>query len=323
MAAKGALSRRRLMASSAASFAWGRIARAQNGLRRIGTFRSEGNTEILIAELGRLGWIEGKNVLIEQREQSNPDVIRASAQELIALKPDVIVAPALSVWTVRDLTKTIPIVFTQIVAPVERGLVASLARPGGNITGFTNADGAIGSKWLGLLKEAAPKLIKTATLFDPDDAPQAPFYQRSIEAASRTLGIDNATVPVRTNAEIEAAVAALPPDGKGALIVPPDNFTALHGKTIIEAATRHRVPAIYPFRFFADEGGLLAYGDDAGDEYRGAADYVSRILNGANPGDLPVQEPTRYQLVINLKTAKAMDLTFPATMLVRADEVIE
>ena len=191
------------------------------------------------------------------------------------------------------------------------------------MTGFSVFEAKIGDKWLGLLKELAPKLVRSATLFDPDDAPQAPAFLRSVEAASRVLGMETAPAPVRSDFEIEPVVESLGRNGDGALIVLPDGFNSFHRQAIIRAAESHRVPAIYPYREFADDGGLMVYTVDVADQTRSAAAYADRILRGANPAELPVQEPTKYQLIINLKTAKALGITFPPTLLVRADQVIE
>jgi putative tryptophan/tyrosine transport system substrate-binding protein len=276
------------------------------------------------SRLGKLGWIEGRNVRIDLRTaNADPESLRAAAAELIAMRPDVIFAPALSFVVVRTQTQTIPIVFAEITDPVGRGFVASLARPGGNATGLTNSEPSIGGKWLGLLKEVAPKLARSAMLFDPDVAPHAPSLLRSIEAASHALGIATIAAPVRTDAEVETVVATLARDGDGALVVIPDTFTGTHRQAIIRAAASHHVPAMYSYRIFADDGGLMAYSADIAEQYRGAAGYVDRVLKGANPADLPVQEPTKYDLVINLKTAKALGLEVPPTLLARADEVIE
>jgi putative ABC transport system substrate-binding protein len=214
-------------------------------------------------------------------------------------------------------------VFTQITAPVERGFVASLARPGGNLTGFTNFEPSIGGKWLGLLKEVAPQLAHSATMFHPDAAPHAPFLQRSIEAASHALGVTTIAAPVRTDNDVETVVASLARGGDGALLVVPDSFTIAHRQVIIRSVASHRVPAMYSYRLFVDDGGLMAYSDDIPEQYRGAAEYVDRILKGAKPGELPLQQPTKYQFVINLKTANALGLTIPVTLLARVDQIIE
>jgi putative tryptophan/tyrosine transport system substrate-binding protein len=308
-----------------AAVAWPWTAGAQNGTRRIGVFVQDNTdtTPLFVETLGKLGWIEGRNVHIDYRTFADPESLHVAVAELIALHPDVIFAPGLSFLAARAQTQTIPIVFAQITDPVARGFVASLRRPGGNVTGFTNFEASLGGKWLGLLKEVAPKLARSATLFNPDVASHAPPYLRSVEAASRALSMETNAAPVRTDAEVETVVASLGRDGDGALLVIQDSFTIAHRQAIIRTTESHRVPAIYPDRVFADDGGLMAYGDDIGEQYRGAAAYVDRILKGGKPGELPVQEPTKYQLVINLKTAKAIGLTVPNSMQLLADEVIE
>jgi putative ABC transport system substrate-binding protein len=212
-------------------------------------------------------------------------------------------------------------VFAEIAAPVERGLVASLAKPGCNVTGFTNFVPSLAGKWLELLKELDPQLSNSALMFNPDVAPHAPYFLRSVQAASRTLGMHTIAAPVRTDTEVEAAFSSV--GQGGAILVLSDAFTFSHRQAIIRAAESHRVPAIYPFRVFAEDGGLTVYHDDLVQQFRGAADYVDRILKGAKPAELPVQEPTKYQLIINLKAAKAIGVTIPYSMQLLADEVIE
>jgi putative ABC transport system substrate-binding protein len=311
----------------AVAAAWPWTAGAQSGARRIGVLVAPDSPDyvpLFVETLGKLGWVEGRNVHSDYRTpNADPESLRAAAADLIALRPDVIFAPGLSLVVARTQTQTLPIVFTQTTAPVERGFIASLARPGGNVTGFTNFEPSIGGKWLGLLKEATPKLARSATMFDPDVAPHAPYLLRSIEAGSHALGIATIAAPVRTDAEIETVVASLARDGDGALVVIPDPFTIAHRQAIIRAAASHRVPAIYSYRAFADDGGLMAYSADVAEQYRGAAGYVDRILKGAKPGELPVQQPTKYQFVINIKTAQALGLTIPLTLLARVDQVIE
>ena len=312
------------------ALAWPLAARGQqpDRTRRIGVFdvapgNEQETTLLFVRTLAKLGWIEGRNVHIDYRTyNSNPESLRTVAAELIASHPDVIFAVGVAFVAVRA-QKTIPIVFVRVSAPVERGFVASLARPGGNVTGFANFPPSLAGKWLGLLKEVAPKLARSATIFDPDVAPHAPPFLRSVEAASRTIGMETIAAPVRTDAEVETVLASLARDADGALLVIPDTFTVAHRQVIIRLAETHRVPAIYPFRVFAYDGGLMAYSDDIRDEYRGAATYVDRILKGAKPADLPVQEPSKYQLVINLKTAKALGLDVPFGLTAGADEVIE
>jgi putative ABC transport system substrate-binding protein len=311
-----------------ATAAWPLASRAQTDrMRRIGVLMapdSPAYVPIFVETLGKRGWTEGRNVHIEYRTaNAEPESLRAAAADLVALVPDAIFAPGLSLVVARTQTQTIPIVFTQITAPVERGFVASLARPGGNVTGFTNFEPSIGSKWLGLLKEVAPKLARSATIYNPEGAPHAPFLLRSIEAASNVLDVATIAAPVRTDAEVQTAIASLAGDADGALLVIPDTFTIAHRQAIIRAAAAHRVPAIYSYRLFADDGGLMAYSADIPEQYRGAADYVDRILKGAKPGDLPVQQPVKYEFVINLKTAQALGLSVPPTLLAIADNVIE
>ena len=314
-----------LLGGLAAAWPW--IAGAQNGTRRIGVLVAPDSSHyipLFVETLGKLRWIEGQNVHIDYRTwNADPESTRTAAADLIALRPDVIFAPGLSFVVARTQTQTIPIVFASISAPVERGFVASLARPGGNVTGYTNFEISVGGKWLGLLKEVAPKLAHSATIFDPDVAPHAPPFLRSVEAASRALGMETIAAPVRTDAEVDTVVASLGRYSDGALLVIQDAFTTTHRQAIIRAAESHRVPAIYPARVFADDGGLMAYSDDMREQFRGAAAYVDLILKGAKPADLPVQAPTKYELVINLKTARALGLEVPPRLLARADEVIE
>jgi ABC-type uncharacterized transport system substrate-binding protein len=313
--------------ASGAAATWPWTASAQTGPRRIGVLIAPDSptyVPFFIEALSKLGWTEDRNVHIDYRK-SNADLesLRAAAAELVALRPDVIFAPGLSLVAARTRTQTIPIVFTQITAPIERGFVASLARPGGNVTGFTNFEPSIGGKWLGVLKEFVPKLARSAIMFNPEGAPHAPFLQRSIEEASKALGITTIASTVRTDDDVENAIASLARQGDGALVVIPDPFTIAHRQAIIRAAATYRVPAMYSYRAFVDDGGLMGYSADIPEQYRGAADYVDRILKGAKPGELPVQQPTKYQFVINLKTAKAFGSEVPQTLLARADELIE
>jgi putative ABC transport system substrate-binding protein len=303
------------------------MAGAQIGLPQVGLLTAPDSRDYVpafVKRLRSLGWTEGGNVHIEYRMPSvDPESIHAAAAELVALHPGVIFAPGLSFVLTRAQIQIIPVVFTQTTAPVERGLVASLARPGGNATGFTNFEPSIGGKWLGLLKEIAPNLARSAIMFNPIGAPHAPSLISSVEAASRALGVTTVAAPVSSDTEAEAVVASLARAGNGALIVIPDPFTIAHRQAIIRAAASHRVPTIYSYRLFVDDGGLMAYSADVTEQYRGAADYVDRILKGAKPRDLPVQQPTKYEFVINLKTAKALGLTTPRTLLATADEVIQ
>jgi len=324
------IERRKFLATlGGTAAAWPLASRAQqrNRLRLIGVLMAPDSPDYVpffVETLGKLGWIEGRNVHIEYRTpKTDPESLRPAAADLIALRPDVIFAPGISLVVARTQTQTLPIVFTQTTAPVERGFVASLARPGGNVTGFTNFESSIGGKWLGLLKEVAPNLARSATMFNPDGAPHAPFLQRYIEAASQSFGIATIAAPVRTDGDVETIATSLARDGDGALVVIPDPFTIAHRQAIIRAVASHRVLTIYSYGLFARDGGLMAYSANIPDQYRGAAEYVDRILKGAKPGDLPVQAPVKYDFVINLKTAKALGLEIPDRLLALADEVIE
>jgi putative ABC transport system substrate-binding protein len=272
----------------------------------------------------RLGWTDGRNVRIDYRWSAG-DVGRekASAAELVRSTPDVIVV---SGWTalaeLKRLTSTIPIVFTQVSDPVDSGLVASLARLGANISGFQNFEPAMGGKWLGVLKEAAPNLRRAAVLFGSDSVATVAMLHAA-EAVAPSLDVQVTAVDVSGGDDIERAIAtfASRPDG-GLIVTSHPNVPANRGSLFLLAA-QYRLPAVYPFRYYAAEGGLMAYGPDQLDQWRGAATYVDRILRGEKPGDLPVQAPTKFELVINLKTAKAIGLHIPPAFPLRADEVIE
>jgi putative ABC transport system substrate-binding protein len=247
------------------------------------------------------------------------------ARELVELQPDAIIGRSTPVIAalLRE-TRSVPIVFTTVSDPIGSGFVESLAHPGGNITGFTNFEASIGGKWLGLLKEIAPRMTRTAMMFNPELAPYAQYYVRPFERAGRLFGVEPISASVLDDADIEREIAALASESNGGLIVLPDAFTtSLHRRQIIEQAARHRLPTIYPYRFIATEGGLMSYGIDVADLYRHAASYIDRILRGTKAGDLPVQQPTKFELVINLKTAKSLGLEVPLPLLIRVDEVIE
>jgi putative ABC transport system substrate-binding protein len=214
-------------------------------------------------------------------------------------------------------------VFTQVADPVGRGFVQSLQRPGGNVTGFINLEGSMGGKWLELLKEIAPRVSRAVFLFNPETAPYADFFLNSFKAAAETFTVATIVAPVRDASKLEQTIAEQSSEANSGLIVMPDAFTAAHREQITSLAARYRLPSIYPFRFFAQLGGLLSYGNDAQDNFRRAATYVDRILKGAQPGELPVQAPVKFELVINVKTAKALGLTVPPALLARADDVIE
>jgi putative ABC transport system substrate-binding protein len=274
--------------------------------------------------LQRLGWIDGRNLRIEYRwGGGDVDRIKAAAAEVIRSTPDVIVAasnPTLA--ELQRLTSTVPIVFAQVSDPVGSGFVASLARPGANITGFQNFETAMGGKWLGVLKEAAPNMRRAAVLFGSDTGANAAFLQAA-EAVAPSLAVEVTAIDVFGGVEIEQAIATFASQPDGGLIVMPNVYNSANRGSIFLLAARHRLPAVYPFRFFAAEGGLMSYGPDQIEQWRGAATYVDRILRGEKPGQLPVQAPTKYELVVNLKTAKALGLSIPPAFPLRADEVIE
>lgn len=274
--------------------------------------------------LAELGWTDGRNVRIDYRFEGRAERFRTHATELVALAPDVVVGNTTAVVTAfRQATGTIPIVFAGVMDPVGQGLVPGLAQPGGNITGFGLEEPNIGGKWLEVLKAIAPNVTRIAVIFNPETAPYAPMFLPSMDAAGLSLAVERVAAPVRTEAEIEQAMAAAARSQSGGLIVLPDPFTAAHRELIIALAARHRLPAVYPLRSFVAGGGLIAYGIDRVDLYRRAAAYVDRILKGARTADLPIQMPTKFELAINLRTAETLGLDVPPTLLVQADEVIE
>jgi putative ABC transport system substrate-binding protein len=273
--------------------------------------------------LGRFGWVEGNNIRIDYRfAAGNPTLYKTYAAELVGAVPDAILAaPAPALAALREQTRTIPIVFVFVPDPVGLGFVQSLARPGGNITGFSSYDAAMMGKWLQLLKEVAPSVTRVAVIFNPDTA-FAPSSNRAIEAAAPSFGMTVTLAPVHDDAAIEEAIAAQARRPGGGLMCLPDSFNETHRDAIIAAAARRSLPLIGTPQF-PRAGGLMSYWFDPVDLYAQAASYIDRILKGASPADLPVQAPTKYSLVINLKTAKALGLTVPQSLLARADEVIE
>jgi ABC-type uncharacterized transport system substrate-binding protein len=271
-----------------------------------------------------LGWTDGRNVRIDYRfTGENTERIRIGAVELVAVAPDVIVVYAnTAVAVLRQATRDIPIVFVQVSDPVGSGFVASLARPGGNLTGFHNFETAIGGKWLEVLKEIAPGVRRVAVVHNPDVAVNVAFL-RAAEAASTSLGVTVTAAGVRAAADIESALTAFAREPNGGLVVAPNPINSTSRELIIASAARLGLPSIYPYRYYPASGGLASYGFDQIEQSWGAASYVDRILRGANPAELPVQLPTKYQLVINLKTAKALGLEMSLQLQQRADEVIE
>jgi putative tryptophan/tyrosine transport system substrate-binding protein len=285
---------------------------------------TQAGVTVFAQALGRFGWVEGTNIRIDYRFAAGaPRLFKTYAAELVGLMPDAILAsttPALA--ALREQTRTIPIVFVVVSFPVVQGFVQSLARPGGNITGFSAYDAPIMGKWLELLKEVAPGVTRVAVIFNPNTAPYRAVFNRSIEAAARSMGITVTLAPVHDDAEIEETIATHGREPGGGLISLPDSFNVAHRDAIIAAAASHRLPLI-GLDLFTSAGGLMSYAVDTVDLHARAASYIDRILRGANPADLPVQYPTKYSLIINLKTAKALGLTVPLRVLEVADEVIE
>ena len=274
--------------------------------------------------LRNIGWTEGSNLRIELRWSAREaDRMRTLAKELVDLRPDAIFGATTPViGALARETRTIPIVFAAVSDPIGSGFAANLAHPGGNITGFTTHDPALGGKWVGLLKEIAPRTEHVALLFNPATTVPLQFFLPSIQAGASSLAVEVSAAPVHAKDEIEGAIAALTRKPGGGLIVMPDVFNELNRELIIALAARYGVPAIYYNRFFSEPGGLFSYGDARGEQFRLAAGYIDRILKGEKPADLPVQAPTKFELIINLTTAKALGLTMPASLRV-ADEVIE
>jgi putative tryptophan/tyrosine transport system substrate-binding protein len=317
-----------------AATGWPLAARAQQAerIRRIGVLmgqaaddqQGQARSTAFLQTLQSLGWVDGRNAQIDVRwGAGNSEEIRRQALELVTLRPDVIVASgSATVSPLLQATSAVPIVFVVVPDPVGAGFVDSLARPGGNATGFTIFEYGIGAKWLELLKEISPRIKRVAVLRDAAIAAGVGQFG-AIQSAAPALGVELSPVNVRDAAEIERAIAAFARLPDGGLIVTGSSLAAVHRDLIVMLANRHNLPTVYYERFFVSVGGLLSYGPDLVDQHRGAANYVDRILKGEKPADLPVQAPTKYELAINLKTAKTLGLTLPLTLLARADEVIE
>jgi putative tryptophan/tyrosine transport system substrate-binding protein len=326
--------RREFIAGLGSAVASPLAARAQQGdrVQRIGVLMwGDENDPVLrpfvsafIQALAGLGWADGGNVRMDLRwHGDDSNRIRALALELVGLRPDIILTGgSLATAGVQRETRMIPIVFASVSDPVASSIVAQLDRPSGNTTGFANLEASLGGKWLELLSEIAPGLKRAAIMFNPDTM-AASLYLPSLETAARSLKVVPIIAPIHSDTEIEAAINDIGRKPQGGLVVMPDVFSDVHRASIISAAARNNVPAVYHLSAFAKDGGLLSYGVDRVDIFRRAASYVDRILRGENPGDLPVQFPTRFELVVNLKTAKALGLTIPETLLATADEVIQ
>ena len=330
------IARRKFIAAlGGTAFAWPLAARGQQAdrMRRVGVLESraaddpEGKARLAVFRQGlqELGWTDGRNMRIDYRwAAADADRYRTYAAELVALAPDVILASASpSVAALRQTTRTVPIVFVNVIDPIGAGYVASLARPGGNATGFTLFEYSLSGKWLELLKEIAPNLTRIAILRDPALAAGIGQFAAIQAMAPPSFGVELSPIDVRDAGEIERDVAAFARKSKGGLIVTGSTGAVAHRELIIMLAARHRLPAVYFFSYFVTSGGLISYGPDAIDQFRRAARYVDRILKGEKAADLPVQAPTKYELAINLKTAKALGLTVPPSLLSRADDVIE
>jgi putative ABC transport system substrate-binding protein len=322
-----------IIAIGGAVAVWPIAARAQQPerIRRVGvllgTAESDPEAQSLISatrhRLEQLGWSEGRNIRMENRwTAGDSERLRAYAAELAQLNSDVIVCEGTPVVAaVQQATRTIPVVFVNANNPIGSGFVASIARPGGNITGFVSSEPAMGGKWLETLKEIAPDVVRVGLVYNPQTHTGQNF--QSIESVSQALAVKAIRLPFSNAAEIERTVGDFAREPKGGLLVLPDNSTILHRNLICTLAAQFQMPAIYPFRRFITSGGLTYYGADTKDMYQKLAEYVDRILKGVKPADLPVQTPTKFELIINLRTAKALGLSIPPTLLVRADEVIE
>jgi len=325
--------RREFITLLGAATAWPVAARAQQGtrMRRIGVFmpgvaddpEGQARNAAFLQRLGELGWIVGRNVRIDYRWGVDLEHYQVIAAELIALSPDVILALGYSIVSaLQKATRSVPIVFAGVTDPVGGGLVASLARPGGNTTGFVTSEFGFAGKWLELLKEIAPRVTRVVVLRDPAVASQIALFG-SIQSVAPSLGVELRPIDTRDPSEMERAVAVFAGEPNGGLIASTGAGVMLHRERIVALAARHRLPAVYAYRSHVMVGGLMSYASDRAELIRRAAGYVDRILKGEKPADLPVQAPTKYELVINLKSAKALGIEVPATLLARADEVIE
>ena len=325
--------RRQFISLLGGAAVWPHAVRAQqpHEMRRIGVLmgsdESDHEAQSFVAafreELRKLGWTEGRNIQIDTRwAKADVELMKRSAKELVMLQPDFILTSSTPATAVMlQHTRTIPIIFLLVADPVGSGFVASLPRPGGNATGFTPIQGSLGGKWAELLKEIAPRVGRITLVFNPETATFIEGYLSSFKAAAAPLGVEAGVAPIHDMREVESLVSTNGPNS--GLVVIPDAFTVGHRAEIASLAARYSLPTVYPVRIFAELGGLLSYGNDSLDNYRRAASYVDRILKGAKPSELPVQVPVKFELVINLKTAKALGLNVPLQLQQRADAVIE
>jgi putative ABC transport system substrate-binding protein len=316
--------------------AWPLTARAQqpDRMRRIGVLMAfaesdrEGQAFVTAFREGlqKSGWAEGRNIRIDTRWMTPGDAesIQRFAKDLVALQPDLILSHSTpTTATLLQQTRNIPIIFAFVSDPVGSGFVASFAQPGGNATGFITMEPTMAGKWLELLKEIAPRVARVAFLFNPASAPYAEYYLKPFKAAAASFAVEAIAAPVHDTSELETVIAAQAHEPNGGLIVMPNAFADAHRTEITSRAAHYRLPAVYPFRYYAELGGLLSYGSNQRDNFRRAASYADRILRGAKPSELPVQAPVKFELVINLKTAKALGLDVPLPLQLRADEMIE
>jgi putative ABC transport system substrate-binding protein len=318
-----------------AAAAWPLAARAQqpDRIRHIGVLmgfpESDLQAQSFIAAfrdgLQKVGWMEGRNIRIDTRWAAfDAESRQRFAKDLIALQPDLILSHTTpTTAALLQQTRTIPIIFATVTDPVGSGFVAGLPRPGGNVTGFTLVEPTMAGKWVELLKEIAPGINRAAMLFNPATATYADYFLKPFKAAAPSFAVEAIAAPTRDTSELESVIAALVREPNGGLIVMPDSFTDANREEIISLAARYHLPAVYAYRFFTERGGLLSYGADLRDNFRRAADYVDRVLKGEKPADLPVQAPTKFELTVNLKTAKVLGLSVPPSLLGRADDVIE
>jgi putative ABC transport system substrate-binding protein len=331
-----AIGRRQFISALGGATAWPLAARAQQRLRRVGVLMPfaaddpEGRARLgaFVRGLQEAGWEDGRNVTMDTRwATGDAGQFRKYAAELVALEPDVILAPTTpAVTALQQTSRTVPIVFVGLSDPIGPGFVESFSRPGGNITGFTYFEAAVGGKWLGLLKEIAPSIKRVSMLFNPETANAGAgggIYQQSIQAAAHVHSTELIESPVHNPADIDDVFAAIARSPDGGLIVMPNAFTTANRERIVAQAARFQIPTVYPNIFFVKGGGLISYGPDTIDQYRRAVSYVDRILKGEKPANLPVQGPIKFELAVNLKAAKALGLAVPETLLTIADEVVE
>jgi putative ABC transport system substrate-binding protein len=326
------MQRRDFLRAGGAGLLWPLAARASE-VRRVGVLMNgvaanvagQSYVQTFVQELTRLGWTEGRNLQLDMRWNAGElSLARTYAADLIALRPDVILASSTAnLAALQEATRTIPIVFVEVADPLAQGFVPNMEHPGGNITGFTGFRASMAGQWLDLLKEIAPGTKRVMLIFNPDTAPQSKLFLTAVTAAGGAMNLEIVAGPVRDAADIERMMEGFSHQPDGAVIVPSDTFTQMRRGLFVELAARYRLPAVYFSSEFVRTGGLIAYGFDLAAQFRSAADYVDRILKGARPGDLPVEQPSKLSLVINLKAAKAMGLQVPAQLIARADEVIE